>query len=598
LEGLIAGLSDANVQTRRLAMADLRESGDAAAVALIRVLADPQRAAEQSTALQALVALGSMSEAPLLGALQARQSEVRRLAATALGRLESRAAIPFLLRPLLDPQTPPDERRACEEAFRQMVGSVPDLAEAQRFLTRAIRRNMASQLAAPSDVQEMPVAWLWDDQQHTVAAHPMEDAALSRWTTQRLAQDLYDLLPESTEARTLWLAALLEWAQVDAGLDTAPAPGVTPAGSRAAATGTAAVEEALAFALEQGQVSAAVGALSVLQTIGDERLLWGAGGVPRTVARALRHPDLRVRCTAARTVIAWDPATPFAGSSHLVEVLAHCARAVGERRVIVAHPQTDFARDIAGMLVELGFQAEIAVTGDSLVKQAVASPDCEAILVSDAIDNAPVKEVVQHLRHDARTARLPIGILTREAYLPEMERFAEGDPWTRAFPRAHDMMGIMLQMRQLLALQDATAITADSRLQWAQMALDYFARVAADTRHYLFPEVFAQEETLIAALAHPGLSARAAQVLGALGSPRAQQALVQLASQNDRGLPQRRSAAAGFALAVERRGLLLSRPEILTQYDRYNRSGGLDRETQQVLGSLLDSIEAPSRTKQ
>lgn len=33
------------------------------------------------------------------------------------------------------------------------------------------------------------------------------------------------------------------------------------------------------------------------------------------------------------------------------------------------------------------------------------------------------------------------------------------------------------------------------------------------------------------------------------------------------------------------------------QYDRYNQSEKLDRDTQQVLGAILDSIEARSKGK-
>jgi hypothetical protein len=70
-----------------------------------------------------------------------------------------------------------------------------------------------------------------------------------------------------------------------------------------------------------------------------------------------------------------------------------------------------------------------------------------------------------------------------------------------------------------------------------------------------------------------------------------------VASQNERSLAERQAAAAAFDVAVRRRGLLLSRAEIFLQYDRYNQSAKLDRDTQKVLGRILDSIEAPSQKK-
>jgi hypothetical protein len=60
-------------------------------------------------------------------------------------------------------------------------------------------------------------------------------------------------------------------------------------------------------------------------------------------------------------------------------------------------------------------------------------------------------------------------------------------------------------------------------------------------------------------------------------------------------LSERQAAATAFDAAISKRGLLLARNEIQVQYDRYNQSKILDSETQAVLGSLLDSIERPTR---
>ena len=82
-------------------------------------------------------------------------------------------------------------------------------------------------------------------------------------------------------------------------------------------------------------------------------------------------------------------------------------------------------------------------------------------------------------------------------------------------------------------------------------------------------------------------------MLGHFGTPKSQTALVDFASQNTRGLADRQAAAAAFAAAVESRGLMLTQAQIAEQYARYNASETLDQPTQEVLGSLLDAIEAP-----
>jgi hypothetical protein len=58
---------------------------------------------------------------------------------------------------------------------------------------------------------------------------------------------------------------------------------------------------------------------------------------------------------------------------------------------------------------------------------------------------------------------------------------------------------------------------------------------------------------------------------------------------------EREAAVVALRTAIKRRGLRLTREEILRQYDRYNKSETLDRDTQRILGDLLDAIEEPTK---
>jgi hypothetical protein len=97
---------------------------------------------------------------------------------------------------------------------------------------------------------------------------------------------------------------------------------------------------------------------------------------------------------------------------------------------------------------------------------------------------------------------------------------------------------------------------------------------------------------VIRALAVPGLTPKAARVLGLLGTARSQTALVDFASHFGRPIEDRQAAAAALAEAVKRRGPMLTRQQIRQQYDRYNASETQDAQTQAVLGSILDIIES------
>src|SRR5690606_38881942 len=89
----------------------------------------------------------------------------------------------------------------------------------------------------------------------------------------------------------------------------------------------------------------------------------------------------------------------------------------------------------------------------------------------------------------------------------------------------------------------------------------------------------------------PELTGAAAPALASLGTARAQSALVAVASQNALPLASRQAAAQAFHESVKRDGILLRQAEIFAQYDRYNASSQLDEGTQQVLASILDSLE-------
>ena len=118
------------------------------------------------------------------------------------------------------------------------------------------------------------------------------------------------------------------------------------------------MERALASALEDNLVPAAVAALTVLREIGDARLLAGGGGQPATVTQALQYPDPEVRFAAAAAIVHWDPGTSYPGASYLVETLAYFLKTAGARRIVVGHPRTDLSQNLAGMLDELGFAAD------------------------------------------------------------------------------------------------------------------------------------------------------------------------------------------------------------------------------------------------
>ncbi len=108
-------------------------------------------------------------------------------------------------------------------------------------------------------------------------------------------------------------------------------------------------------------------------------------------------------------------------------------------------------------------------------------------------------------------------------------------------------------------------------------------------------DVSRAQNTVLAALYVPKLTVPATEVLAHLGTPEAQRALVDLASRAAQPIAARNAAATAFRLNTEKFGVLLSAAEVRRQYDRYKQSGNQDADTQRVLSSILDSIEAPTQ---
>jgi hypothetical protein len=171
------------------------------------------------------------------------------------------------------------------------------------------------------------------------------------------------------------------------------------------------------------------------------------------------------------------------------------------------------------------------------------------------------------------------------------QRIATENPLTIAIPQIHDPAAMEFAINRLAEIANGDLITPHERIYYAQVALDAMGRYAADPVKYAFYDLVRIQESIVKSLDQPALAEFAAQALGNLGTARAQRMLSDVASHTGRPIEVRRAAAAAFRAAVRRQHLQLTTQEILLQYDRYNLSEHLDRETQQVLGHVLDTIE-------
>ncbi|MCL4204276.1 MAG: hypothetical protein KJ000_17475 [Pirellulaceae bacterium] len=595
VQNLIRDLSSPSPSKRYRVIDSLRRLEWTVVTPLLESLADPSRAAEHPNIRTAIPEMGDYLLDPMLGAMDSPDQELRIQVIQILGQFRSSRALSALVGPFADPDTSEAARRAAAQAIVDIVGQLPDRQHVTRYLYDRARAYFDGMLPGRLDHEDRVTIWTWDPERKTSVPIRLEAQDASLLSAARLARDLFRVAPENVDYRRLYLLTNLQWAKQSGGLDRPLDLRDGSLGAQLAEVGPEALEDVLTYAMETNRSVAAMAAAELLGRLGDAGLVQAAGGRPRPLVLALLHSDRRLRMAAAEAILQLDPQQAYAGSSYLAETLGYVVRTVGTRRALVVHPRVENSQSMVGLLLELGFEADSASTGRDAFRLAARQPDYEFALISDGVDQPSARETIQMFRKDPRTARLAIGLMARQGTLQAAEAFADLDALVLAFPHPIDPEGMSFQAGRLLRLAGRDLVGYDERLDQAERAMNHLLRMTEQPQLYDFYDLHRQTPSLAAALGTPQLASHAATLLGRLGSPEAQRALVTLASQPGRPLEDRQAAAEAFADAVQRRGLLLTRSEILLQYDRYNRSESLDAGTQQVLGQILDAIEAPSQ---
>lgn len=330
--------------------------------------------------------------------------------------------------------------------------------------------------------------------------------------------------------------------------------------------------------------------------------LEGIGGRPSALVKLVTHPDRRIRFAAMEAIVGLNPQQPFTGSSAVADALGYFAASTGERKALVADPNVGRARDVAGLFAAArGTRGEIASNSRDAVRMVAGDPDIEAVVMYRPMMLAELGRLLAQYRADYRTARIPAFIYCEPEDLQRTRSLISNDPLAYAIyqPRSLDMLRLQTGPDVTYAATKA-AVPADERVAQAEAAIMAIGRLLATNNKVFNVRPF--EAALLKAAWSPATSGTAIAALAQFGSPGAQRTLADLASAGVWPVDARKAAAQAFNDNVGRFGTLLTTSEIAQRYDRYNASATADVATQEVLGSLLDTIEAraakvPPRSK-
>ncbi|WP_425617809.1 hypothetical protein NA78x_001498 [Anatilimnocola sp. NA78] len=614
LTALVKTLSDPNYEAASSALVLLDQAGPAAVGPLLQAIADPNRSAEHSRLYNALVDLATTTEAPLIGVLAGAPEAMQLIAANALGQIGSRDAVRHLVAPAWAESASPGMQTVARRALEKIMGGVPGRQASEDYLLRQLKQVAEGQHPFKPNPDNKTIVWQWDNAKQSPVSSllALEDAI--RQLNARMTTDLTKLDPKSSAYQRLRLLHYLEFSKAIGGVER-PLKLNSPAFALAKEAGAETTAAVLTQAIVEKRHAAAIAAIEVLAEIGTPELLSGEGTSLDALATALTHADRRVRLAAALAIVKLNPRVSFPGASHLTEVLGEAVRTAGIDRVLVCDARIEYAQTIVGYLADNGYAGEVALSSREAFRMATTSPDFDFILVSDAFD-LPVTEMVQLLRRDRRTALIPVGVMIasdkveglpkilgdstyrdptgriRNYNVDSISVLLAHDPRTIVVPQPYSSEAVAFIAGQVRKRGGRELVSREERNANARAALAALQKLASDNASLNRFGVLRTESSLIIALANPSLTAPAAEVLATLATPKAQTALIEIASQPARPVADRQVAATAFAAAVKKRGILLTTQQILAQYAKYNSSETLDEPTQAILGGLLDTIES------
>ena len=591
---LIKSLSDSNVSSRSDAFHKIRRLGPPAIARVIEVFADESRESEFPFIREALRNMASDAADPLVGAVRSNNPTIQLEAVRALGGIQAKLSRDVLYRPVLAPDVPPALRNVAKQSAEQNLGAIPDQEQAQSYLQQQIKSYLVGRPNRANNPFQKVALWRWDTKKNELYQVQLQPSTASRIIASDLARDLLEINPEIAENRALFLVTQLESLKRIAGPDKSidvqgfmkSLPGIT----------VAEVNSVLLQALSLELFPAAIAACEVLKATGDTALLASEGNEPSALVRAIMTGQRDLQFAAFDAIVQVNPQQAYQGSSYIASLAVYLAASEGRATGLVGHRRLASAQTFSSIMALSGVAGIPLVNSREVFNRAVADPDAELILITDTLNGPYFHELVFQLRSDWRTKRIPIGVMIRD--LPQKlraERTFNGESRLEILALTDDPGVISRQVNNLRALQKPWPTSPERKIQQADFALNWLNKIAANPKVYGFYDLFSREQEIVQILFNRGYSSVVSGILSSFGTPGAQRALVNLASENGLPVQQRMEASEAFEKAVARGGTLLTKTEIQQQYDRYNASEGQSAESQEILGNILDVIEAWGR---
>lgn len=581
---LIEQLHSAEPEVRNAARIDLSVTGTPGGRACLEALAketDPDR---RASLMQTVVRLRPGVDPLLLAVLADGEGLLLRDTAEIAGHTGMLDAAPYLAAIAVRPDVDPTIQAAAQKALNSIGLFQADTASARGLLLGEIKRLEAAEPVRQAGDESW---WVWHHRTGpktdrngpgTFAVTVLSDQERQIATLHRLAQALTKLGLNNSADEKLAAVYSLELPNALLGAEEFDFDGLS-AGQLTAG---------LKDAIEKNRLTSAIRFAGEMGRRRDPAALQSISGQRSPLAAALEHPARRVRFAALEAVMQIAPQRSFAGASAVPKALWEFAASAGTPQAIAASSRDNQASNWAGQLRTLTYDALPTTTGRQTLLAALDSPRLVLLLIDSDISGPRLREVLYQLRGRRTTSQLPVAIFSSLPNLAQAQRLAAGDPYLLAIARPHrdgDFAGIVSELESLHPNTPDQA----TRNEWATKSLQWITELQKNGHPY---DELHRGADLVGALVYdPELATAAIGALAALGTADSQLSLLQLASNRHASLETRKAAVEAFAASVDRFGKVLTPTQVAKQYDVYNASETADRDTQVILGQLLDILE-------
>jgi CheY-like chemotaxis protein len=596
IETLISELNG-TVREREAAIFQMRNIGQPIVPALLSRLARTGDPRERDELFAAIRRIGSPTVAPLLAAVHAPSDELRIAALQLLGFVGTRAVVESLWYPAFAPDQPGEVQLAARNSLVRILKSSADSVE------RITPYGVAAELQAiaaryyrgehewPLDDDGNVLLWSWRPEREMVAPERVSPEIASLYVGSRFAGQALALAPDNRETQALYLGLALSWDAHRAGSDQPLPTGPGTAHDLALTVGPEVVTTVLADALKHNNAAGALAALTVLGQIDAGHQLASKDGRSPVLA-ALNYPDPRVQFAAANTILLWEPKTSFPGASRVADILRRAVAADTSRHAVIVDSNAEYGGTLAGIVGELGYEPELATTGQAGFKAAAERGDVQLIVLQINITRWPLSQTIANLRADARTAYIPIAVYGEESHRHRIDELKRRYPMVFYIGESETTNDFDFQLRREMKSLRTPALTPEQRARQRATGTYWFARIADSRRTDLF-NIAAAEDALFHAVNDPDLVGNALFALAAIPAASVQSRFEEVVLGEHFEPSVRRDAALQLAYHIQRHGLLL-RAEAIAALKSARQSTS-DPELATALAAVIGSMKPDAK---